>query len=272
MKDLGTYEIKNFSKVRQILGELYEVSAKRTSVIGLIELDVDKARQEIERYQKETGIKLSFTGWLIKCISQAVFEHKEVHTYRIKKNKIIVYDNVHVSVMVERASSSGKKVPITHVITNANKKSVFEITNEIREVQQKPIKETNQFVEGTPNIYIKMYSLVPKFIRKKVFRKLLNNTQFFIENTGTVGVTALGMFSKNITGWPIHFTSSTLSIAIGGIKKKPVLIDEKITEHDFLNLTMLIDHTIVDGAPAARFVSRLAELVETGYGLETDSM
>jgi len=32
-------------------------------------------------------------------------------------------------------------------------------------------------------------------------------------------------------------------------------------------MTVLIDHDVVDGAPAARFVSRLAELVENGYGL-----
>ncbi len=268
MKDLGTYEIKNFSKVRQILGEFYEVSAKRTSVIGLVELDVDEARQEIERYLEQTGIRLSFTGWLIKCISQAVFEYKEVHAYRIKKDKIIVYDNVHVSVMVERTSTSGKKVPITYVITKANKKSVLEITNELREVQQRPIKEKNQFVQGTPKIYIKLYYFVPKFLRKKIIQNMLKNTQFFIENTGTVGVTALGMFSKNIAGWAINFTSSTLNIAVGGIKKKPVLVDGKLTEHDFLNLTIQIDHTIVDGAPATRFVSRLAELIENAYGLD----
>jgi pyruvate/2-oxoglutarate dehydrogenase complex dihydrolipoamide acyltransferase (E2) component len=34
-----------------------------------------------------------------------------------------------------------------------------------------------------------------------------------------------------------------------------------------LNLTVTFDHDIVDGAPAARFVHRLVELVESGYGL-----
>jgi pyruvate/2-oxoglutarate dehydrogenase complex dihydrolipoamide acyltransferase (E2) component len=35
-----------------------------------------------------------------------------------------------------------------------------------------------------------------------------------------------------------------------------------------LNLTVAFDHDVVDGAPAARFVNRLVELIENGYGLE----
>jgi hypothetical protein len=33
-------------------------------------------------------------------------------------------------------------------------------------------------------------------------------------------------------------------------------------------MTLLFDHDIVDGAPAARFTQRLKELIESGYGLE----
>ncbi len=268
MKDLGTYEIRNFSRVRQALSDVYEVSTKRTSMLGLVELNVTKARHEILEYEKQTGTRLSFTSWLIKCISQAVSEHKEVHAYRVNRKEIIVYDNVHVSTMVERTTPSGKKVPITYVINFANNKSVLEITKEIRAVQQRTIKEKSQFVEKTPKFYIKIYPLIPKFIRKKIIQRMMSNTEFFIENTGTVGVTAVGMFGKNISGWAVPFTSSTLSVAIGGIKTKPDLINGKLINQEFLNLTIQIDHTIVDGAPATRFVSRLAELVETGFGLE----
>jgi pyruvate/2-oxoglutarate dehydrogenase complex dihydrolipoamide acyltransferase (E2) component len=34
-----------------------------------------------------------------------------------------------------------------------------------------------------------------------------------------------------------------------------------------LSLTVVFDHDVVDGAPAARFVQRLVELIEGGYGL-----
>jgi pyruvate/2-oxoglutarate dehydrogenase complex dihydrolipoamide acyltransferase (E2) component len=35
-----------------------------------------------------------------------------------------------------------------------------------------------------------------------------------------------------------------------------------------LNLTVLFDHEVIDGAPAARFTRRLVELIESGYGLD----
>jgi hypothetical protein len=37
---------------------------------------------------------------------------------------------------------------------------------------------------------------------------------------------------------------------------------------EYLCVTVSMDHDIIDGAPAARFVQRLKELVEGGYGLE----
>jgi len=269
MNKLGTYKIKKFSKIRQALSEFYEISTKRTSMIGLVELNVDKARKLIGILENDIGIKLSFTGWLIKCIGQAVSENKEVQAYRLKKDELIVFDNVHVSIMVERTTSSGNRIPINYVINSANKKTVLEITKEIRKIQNSTVDEENQIVEGTPESYLKLYSLVPKFVRKCVIRKKMRDTLFVIENAGTVAITALGMFGKNIAGWPIPFPTNTLNIAVGGIKRKPVLIEGKLEEHEILNLTIQIDHNIVDGAPATRFVSKLAKLVEEGYGLES---
>ncbi len=267
MKALGTYQIKKFSKIRQALSEFYEISKNQTSMVGLVELDVNKARKRIGVLEKEIGVRLSFTGWLIKCIGQAVTENKEVHAYRLKKDRIIIFDNVHVNIMIERTTQSGKRIPINYVINSANKKSVLEITNEIREVQNKMVDDENQIVEGTPESYLKLFSLVPKRIRKWIIRKKMKDTMFVIKNAGTVGITALGMFGKNIAGWAIPFPSNTLNVAVGGIKRKPVMIEGKLEEHDILNLSIQIDHNIVDGAPATRFVSKLVELMENAYGL-----
>ncbi|MBK6430395.1 MAG: 2-oxo acid dehydrogenase subunit E2 [Anaerolineae bacterium] len=37
---------------------------------------------------------------------------------------------------------------------------------------------------------------------------------------------------------------------------------------EYLSLSVSFDYDLVDGAPAARFVQRLKELVESGYGIE----
>jgi pyruvate/2-oxoglutarate dehydrogenase complex dihydrolipoamide acyltransferase (E2) component len=57
-------------------------------------------------------------------------------------------------------------------------------------------------------------------------------------------------------------------LIVGGIARKPAVIEERVEPRDILDLTVAFDHDVVDGAPAARFVKRLVELIESGYGLE----
>ena len=161
--------------------------------------------------------------------------------------------------MIERTTSSRIKVPISHAIMYANTKSDEEITNEIRQIRQRNVEEKNQFVESSPSWALKVFHLIPKFIRKAIIKKKASDVEFFIKCSGTVGITSVGMFSKNFSGWGIPFTASSLDIAVGGIKSKPVLINEKLEEHEFLNLTVQFDHNIVDGAPTTRFVSTLSK-------------
>ena len=59
----------------------------------------------------------------------------------------------------------------------------------------------------------------------------------------------------------------TLQLTLGGIAKKPGAVEDRIEIREYLNVTISIDHDIVDGAPAARFTQRLKEMVESGYGL-----
>lgn len=75
------------------------------------------------------------------------------------------------------------------------------------------------------------------------------------------------MFSRS-GGYAIPLTSNLLVFAIGGIAKKPGVMDDRVEVCEYLSITVLIDHDTVDGAPAARFVSRFAELVGNASGLE----
>ena len=79
-------------------------------------------------------------------------------------------------------------------------------------------------------------------------------------------MTSVGMFG-NGSGWAIPFGVHTLDIALGGIAEKPGVIDGRIEIREYLCLTISFDHDIIDGAPAARFTTRLAELIASGFGL-----
>ncbi|MCK5144801.1 MAG: 2-oxo acid dehydrogenase subunit E2, partial [Candidatus Heimdallarchaeota archaeon] len=110
--------------------------------------------------------------------------------------------------------------------------------------------------------------LIPRKIRQ-FFMKLLLKNPFYVQKLiGTVGLTSLGMFAKNIHGWAIPFPDRTCNVALGGMKRIGWEKDGKLQTRDILCVTFLVDHNLVDGAPIARFISRVAEVMGQAYGLE----
>ena len=60
---------------------------------------------------------------------------------------------------------------------------------------------------------------------------------------------------------------TTFSIALGGIDKKIIKNGNNYLEQEFLQMTICLDHDIIDGAPAARFIAYLVNLIESGSKL-----
>jgi pyruvate/2-oxoglutarate dehydrogenase complex dihydrolipoamide acyltransferase (E2) component len=85
---------------------------------------------------------------------------------------------------------------------------------------------------------------------------------------GTVALTSVGLFGGGRSGWGLSPTLHPLGLVVGGISWKPAVVEGRIEPREILNLTVTFDHDIVDGGPATRFVRRLVELIESGYGLE----
>jgi 2-oxoacid dehydrogenases acyltransferase (catalytic domain) len=87
-------------------------------------------------------------------------------------------------------------------------------------------------------------------------------------------VQAAGRNSRHQLGWDVRpggwlgypDRPPTLMITVGGIATKPRYVDGKLQARELLDLTISVDHEVVDGAPAARFARRLAELVEQADG------
>jgi hypothetical protein len=115
-----------------------------------------------------------------------------------------------------------------------------------------------------------LYPLVPAFVRRFLYGLLLKSPHLMKERTGTVILTAVGMFGQG-SGWAITHPIHTLGIALGGIGQKPGVVEGRIEVREYLSLTLSFDHDIIDGGPAARFTQRLKALIESGYGLIEES-
>jgi pyruvate/2-oxoglutarate dehydrogenase complex dihydrolipoamide acyltransferase (E2) component len=139
---IGTYQEREFPKSRTTTIDWVEVGRSKHHVPILVELDVTAARSYIHNLKETTGESLSFTGWVMKCIGQAVSEHKHVHAMRKGRRKLIVLDDVDISIAVERVTGDNdnrsETLPMPCIVRRANQKSVREIHNEIRAAQAEP--------------------------------------------------------------------------------------------------------------------------------------
>lgn len=244
---------------------LLNLPAPKHTMHGLIEVDVTVARQLIEKYKALTGESLSFTGFLTHCLAQAVQENKAVQSYRKGRKKVVIFDYVHVGLMVEQ--KVGEKHALTGItIENAGHKDLMEIHQEIRAAQS----ESTAPKKVMPN-WLRLALRLP-WPFSSLFNGLLNwylrnNPTVIAQTGGTVGVTAVGMFGPGHSGWGVASMPYSLSMVVGSTAWKPAVINGQIKPRQILNLTIIFDHDVIDGAPAARFTRRLIELIESGYGL-----
>jgi pyruvate/2-oxoglutarate dehydrogenase complex dihydrolipoamide acyltransferase (E2) component len=239
-----------------------EYALKKHRILGLFEADITDAREKMHRLKEENGEDLSFTGWIVSCVGKAVDEYKQVHALLIG-NHFVMFDDVNINILIE-TSIEGKAYPVNYVLKAANTKDVREISEEIRRAQK---KREEDYTESKGNRGIRLLLSVPKFIRDFFFwRKVRKDPEFIHENLGTVAVTSIGMHAKH-GGWAIPLGLQAVCIAVGGISEKPGFVGDEVEKREYLSLTITLDHDVVDGAPATRFVSRFVELLEGSHGL-----
>jgi pyruvate/2-oxoglutarate dehydrogenase complex dihydrolipoamide acyltransferase (E2) component len=233
-------------------------------IYGLLEVDVTLPKKLIKEYEDRSEEELSFTGYLAYCLARAVDEDKLVHAFLKGNKQLVVFDDVEVLIMIERQMGE-TRAAMGHVVRAANRRSYMEINREIREVQARPVPPS----KGIPPL-MRRLMLLPW----PLSRLLISLMRFYMRwwpeglasKGGTVGITAVGMFGEH-SGWGITPNGHSLDLVVGTISRKPACVGDRIEPREILNLTVAFDHDVVDGAPAARFVERLVDLIESGDGL-----
>jgi len=59
-----------------------------------------------------------------------------------------------------------------------------------------------------------------------------------------------------------------VSFGIGSVIRIPVVYESEIKIREILNMTILVDHDVIDGAPMVRFLNDLTDCIETGKCME----
>jgi pyruvate dehydrogenase E2 component (dihydrolipoamide acetyltransferase) len=250
------YVVRPVPRARQPVLDRLVGASRRFQIHALVELDVTEARARIA----EAEPRVSWTGFLMASMARAVALHPEVNA-RKAGNRILSFDRVDLGATVER-HWEGRRVLDVVEIPEADRKSCAEISEVLR---------TTKYGPGQPQRPTRTTALLlrlPGPLRRTAIRVAGARPTIAATFGPAVGVTSIGMFSRG-WGWAIPFAPLTVIATVGGIVDRPVVHEGRIVARPMLPLTLTFDHAVVDGAPAARFVETLRELVETAAAFET---
>ena len=171
---------------------------------------------------REKESNISFTALFVKAAAKTLEVHNSVNS-TIEGDEITTYSDVNIAVAIH--TEQGLVAP---VIRNANKRSLQELSNEIDLLSSKA-KENRLTVENLTG--------------------------------GTFTVTNLGAFDIESFS-PVINPPQCAILGLGRIAYKPYVKGAEISARASTLLTLVFDHRIIDGAPAAKFLQDLKRNIE----------
>jgi pyruvate/2-oxoglutarate dehydrogenase complex dihydrolipoamide acyltransferase (E2) component len=228
-------------------------------VHGLLELDATDA---VEALDAQPGPR-SFTAFVVAATARAVAAHPLMHAYRDWRGRLVVADHVDVATLIE-VEDQGTTFPLAHVLRDADVRPVDELSAELRGVKTDQTRsESGRLLRGRAGALARIPGLM-----SLVYWALARSPRLR-ERTGTVSVTSVGMFGSGGGAGIGQPTIMTLTVLVGGRSERPRVVDGEIVARLVVDVTITVDHAIVDGAATARFAATLADLIEHPRWLES---
>ncbi len=262
---MTAHKIQRFPGSRIATLDIGKLGKKKHHITALIELDVTNSREKIREFNQNNKEKISFNGWLIHIIAQTIKKHENIAAFRKGKNKRLIFEDVNVSLIVEK-NSNGQKVPIPLVIEKAQNAGISSISKQIAEARQKELAKDEVVLQKKTMQMEKLYYFLPAFVRRSIWIYILNHPKIAFRNMGNVAFTTVGTMGT-VNGWFIPTSVHPICFGTGAIIKKPKVVNDTVEIRKILNMTVLLDHDVVDGAPMARFINTLSKNVEDAVGL-----
>ena len=261
------YVIRKFPASRLATRDIGRLSRGRHHVAGFFEADVTEARRLIRVLVRE-GRDVGFMAWLAKEVSRALEAFPDMNAVGAGGRRRAVFRDVNLSLPIER-TVDGEKVPLVKLIEKTDAKSVEDIHRELEEGRTRRIGDEKDFTL-TARWYTRLNALffrLPGFLRLAVWRLILLTPRSVHKNIGTAVVTNAGAVGA-VPGWILPKTIHTLCFGLGTIVKKPRPAPNGETAlRDILHLTVIADHDVVDGLPAAKFILSLVRNLEAAKEL-----
>ena len=205
-----------------------QTSAHVTTVFEVDFTNVEKLRSQYKDDYAARGAKLTYLPFIVQAVVAALREFPIVNA-SMDANNIIYHRDYNIGIAV--ALEWGLIVP---VVKNADEKNILGLAKAINDLGERART-------------------------KKLSPEDVQGGTFTITNPGVYG----GLF-----GTPIINQPQVAILGVGGVKKRPVVIETE--DGDFIAirsiciLSLTFDHRLIDGAVADQFMAELKSLLESG--------
>ncbi len=216
--------------VRKVIAERMLQSLQESAQVTLV-TEVDgrrfhELRTELAaRHEPALGFKISYNDLLIRVCAHALREHPRANA-SLDGEVIRLHDAVNVGLAIE----AGGDLVVANV-KQADRKSLVEIASDLRGVVERA--RANQLALDD-----------------------ITGGTFTISNLGLYGIDAFT---------PVLNPPESAILGVGALREKAVARDGEVVAQLSVTLSLTFDHRIIDGAPAARFLARIRELIEQPY-------
>lgn len=228
----GNVEIIEMDRMRKMIAK-HMVMSKQTSphVTSFAEADVTNMvmwREKVKKhFEKTEGTKITFTPMFIACITKVIKRYPYINC-SIEGDRIILKKDINIG-MATALPSGNLIVP---VIRNADHLNLVGLS-----------KAVSNMAENARSNKLKPDDT--------------NGGTFTLTNVGTFG---------SLMGTPIINQPQVAIMAVGAIKKRPVVIEtaegDAIGIRHMMYLSLSYDHRVVDGSIGASFLTDVAREFE----------
>jgi 2-oxoglutarate dehydrogenase E2 component (dihydrolipoamide succinyltransferase) len=229
----GNVEIIEMDRMRKLIAD-HMVKSKQTSphVTSFTEADVTNLvlwREKVKKdFEKREGTKITYTPLFIEAIVRCIKKFPLINCSLEGSNIILKKD---INIGMATALPSGNL--IVPVIRNADQYNIAGLA-----------KQVNQLADAAR--------------QGKLRPDNTQNGSFTLTNVGTFG---------SLMGTPIINQPQVAILAVGAIKKRPVVVEtpagDSIAIRHMMYLSMSYDHRIVDGSLGATFLTAVAKGLES---------
>ena len=194
---------------------------------SMVEADVTEVakwrEREKEGFKAREGVNLTFLPIVVTAVCGALREFPMVNA-TWAGDRIIVRSHINIGIAVE--IEEGLVVP---VVRDADRLSLSGLARAITE-------------------------LVAKARSRKLTMEDMSDGTFTVDNTGALG---------SVASYPIINPPQAAIITMEAMVKRPWVINDAIAIRSIMNLCMSLDHRVLDGSVASRFLQSVKRRLET---------